>query len=69
MWLKLENGHELDNPSARDIEQALSTLGENAEQPWCAWWRSSENSFAILSQSDLEYMQTYTNRAAVFVLG
>jgi len=32
MWLKLENGHELDNPSARDIEQALSTLGENAER-------------------------------------
>src|SRR5208283_3397013 len=46
MRLSMENGTELKDPSPAEIDQALHTLN-----------RSEDNSFAILEQSDLTYLQ------------
>ena len=46
MRLSMENGTELKDPSPAEIDQALRTLN-----------RSEDNSFAILEQADLTYLQ------------
>jgi len=47
MRLTLENGTVYENPDATEIESALHSLS-----------RATDNSFAILENSDLTYMQT-----------